>query len=271
MLLISLLISSLWAADPVTTAIEQAQSAALKKNRAEATSILNKAIEAAAPPLRGRAKLIEAETSIAKMFFTDKGQRLYESGQSAMYDAPDTALNQFKESLNLEDNNILVLNNIARVYLLKQDCASALTSVQRARALYLYAPESAVLELRALLCQKNFEVFREKLKLLPSLEKGQEIYVQFFSAQDFLQQKMWRKATEILTKVSEEDPKFPETYYYLAKAGIELSRDVEPWQSKYISLCKGLTVRERRRYSLEPQLCTQVKEVEDALSKKADL
>ena len=133
-----------------------------------------------------------------------------------------------------------------------------------------FRAETALLELRAALCQKNVETFREKLKSLPALEKGQEIFVQYYSAQDFLQQKMWRRASEILQKVSEEDPKFPETYHYLAKAGEELGRDVEQWQTKYVALCKGVSLRDRKRYAMK-QLCAQAKEVESALSKKTDL
>jgi tetratricopeptide (TPR) repeat protein len=270
-LLIISLIANLWAADPITTAIEQAQNLALQKKRQEALKVLNKAIENAAPPLRGRGKLVETQISIGKVFFTDKGQRLFESAQSSMYDNPDAALNQYKEALALEDNNILVLDNIARVQLGKQDCAAAATTLQAARALYPYAPEPAILELRTLLCQKNFEAFREKNRVLPALEKGQDSFVQYFVAQDLLQQKMWRKATEILTRVSEEEPKFPEPYYYLVKAGVELGRDTEPWAQKYLSLCKGMTLRERKRFSLEPQICTNAKEIEDAIAKKTDL
>ncbi|MGZ3722254.1 MAG: tetratricopeptide repeat protein [Bdellovibrionales bacterium] len=270
-ILIFTLIANMWAADPISTAIEQAQSLALKKNRQEATAVLNKAIAAAAPPLRGRGKLIETEGAIAKVFFTDKGQRLYESGQSTMYDTPDAALNQYKEALTFEDNNILILDNIARVQLAKQDCAGAQATLQKVFAMYPFASEPAILELRTLICLKNFEAFRERLKALPTLEKGQEFYVQLLVAQDLLQQKMWRKASDILQKVAEEDPKYPETYYYLTKAGQELGHDIEGWAAKYISLCKGVALRERKHYSLEPQICAGTKEIEDVLSKKADL
>lgn len=270
-LIFAILISSLLNADPVTSAVEEAQGLALKKNRQEAAQVLNKAIEAAAPPLRGRSRLIDVQAGIAKVFFTDKGQKLYELGQSTMYESPDLAMNQYKEALALEDNNILILDNMARIQLSKGDCAGAVQTLQKARALFPFAPEPAVLELRALVCQKNFEAFREKIKALPALEKEQEPFVQYLVAQDFLQQKMWRKATDILVKVSEEEPQFPEAYYLLTRAGAELSRDTDGAAQKYVSLCKGLTLRVRKRFSLEPRLCVNVKEVEDELAKKTDL
>ena len=87
-----------------------------------------------------------------------------------------------------------------------------------------YASEAALLELRGLVCQKNFDEFHDKVKVLPPLEKNQDSFVQYLTAQDLIQQKLWRKAVEVLIKVSEEDPQFPETYYFLTKAGEELGR-----------------------------------------------
>lgn len=266
-----LFLSSVWATDPVTTAIEKAQSLALKKDRTGAAKVLSQAIDEAAPPLRGRSRLIEAQVGIGKMFFTDKGQKLFESGQSSMYETPEIAMNHYRDSLALEGDNLLLIDNITRIQLAKQDCAAAAQTIQKARALYPYAPEPAVLELRTLICQKNFESFREKMKSIPTLERGQEAFVRYLVAQDLLQQKMWRKASDVLTKVSEDEPLFPETYYWLSRAGQETGADIEPSAQKYISLCKGLTVRERKKYSLEPRLCVNLKEVEDELAKKTAL
>ena len=259
----------LWAADPVTTAIDQSQSLALKKDRQKAAAVLSQAIGETRPPLKGRARLIETLDNIAKVFFTDKGQKLFELGQSAMFENPEMALGQYREALTLEGDNILILDSIAKVQLGKADCAGAATTVQKARALDPYAGEPAVLELRTLVCQKNFDDFRAKLKLLPPVEKSQDWFVQYLVGQDFLQQKMWRKATEVLLKVSEEEPQFPEPYYWLTKAGTEAGRDTDPWAEKYVSLCKGISLRARQRFSLEPRLCVNAKEVEDELAKKS--
>ena len=260
-----------YASDPVSVAIEKAQSLAVKKDRAGATKVLNQAIEATTPPLKGRSRLIETQMNIAKIFFTDKGQKLFEAGQSAMYENPDIALNHYRDATVLEGENILLIGNIARIQLAKQDCAGAAQTVKKARQLYPHASEPAVLELRALVCQKDFEAFREKIKSTPPLDKGQDAYVQYLVAQDLLQQKMWRKASDILTRVSEEEPHFPETYYLLLRAGQEIGRETEPWAQRYVSLCKGLTARERKKFSLEPRLCVNMKEVEDELAKKTDL
>lgn len=263
------LLTSAFAADSVTSAIDQAQAFALKKNRQEACSVLQRALSTTPTALKSRAKLTESLTQIATVFFTDKGQKAFESGQALLWDSPDMALTQFRQALELEDNNIQLLGSVARVQLLKMDCEGALASVQTARKINPYDAEIAVLEVRGHICAMKYDLAREKIKTLPPLDKWQASYVQFLGAQDSLLQKFPRKAFDAALKVTEEQPGFPEPYFVLVKSGTELNRDVEPYLQKYVSLCKAVTIRERKRYSLEPRLCLNLKEAEDELAKKS--
>ena len=113
---LSLFLLSLWAADPVSSAIDQAQGLALKNDRQGAARVLSQALESTRPPLRGRARLIEALDSVSKVFITDKGQKLFEAGQSTIFENPDGALSQLREAQALEDGNVLIQNSIARIY-----------------------------------------------------------------------------------------------------------------------------------------------------------
>jgi hypothetical protein len=260
------------ALDSISSAIETAQSLALKKNRKEACAVLNRAFAATPAQMRGRSKLIENLQQISKVFFTDKGQKLFESGQVLVFESPDMALTQLREAQSLEDENILVLSNLARAQIVKQDCDSALVSLTMARSLNPHANEPALLELRALLCAKRFELFRDKLKSATTpggtgaTEKWDLAFGQFLAAQEQLRQNSSHKAFDSLSKVTEEFPQFPEAYYFLAKAGQALEKDSSPWLQKYSSLCKGLTLRDRKKYSYEPQLCAKMKEVDDELA-----
>jgi tetratricopeptide (TPR) repeat protein len=247
-------------------AIEQAQALALKKNRREACTVLRKAAENAG---KNRGRILEQLNTLSKVFFTDKGQKAFEAGQGAMFENPDVALNHFRQSLELEDDNAVLLLNMARVSLMKQDCENAAGYVERARILNPYFGEAAVLEMSALNCLKKTEALREKAKSLPSLTKWEEGFVQYLLAQDLLRQGQAKRASEIWQRFSEENPQFPEVYFYLARSGQELQKDIEHWQQRYVSLCKGVTFQERKKFSLEPRLCAAVKEVEDELAKSA--
>ena len=256
------------ATDPSASAIEKAQALVLKKNRVEACAVLRRAWGELPAYSKARIKISEALNQISKMFFTDKGQKIFEAGQASMWITPDMALAQFNEALALEDKNIQVLNNLARVQLIKQDCDGAIQSLLTARTLNPAAADSAVLELRAYQCKQNFELLREKAKSLPTLDKWEESYVQYLLAGDALQQKLFKKAYDSLSKISEENPQFPESYLLLAKAATELNRDSEPFLEKYVSLCKAAGPREKKKFALEPHLCSQLKEAEDELAQK---
>lgn len=260
------------AADAISGAIEQAQGMALKKNRKEACAILNRAFHNTPAQMRGRSKLIETLQQVSKVFFTDKGQKLFESAQVMLFENPDMALTQLREAQALEDENILVLANLARTQIIKQDCDAALVTLEMARSLNPHAAEPALLELRALLCAKRYDIFRDKMKLASAPggtgngEKWDQAFGQYLSAQEQLRQKATSKAFDLLSKVTEDFPQFPEAYYYLARAGQALERDSNPWLQKYSALCKGVTLRERKKFSLEPQLCLKMKEVDEELS-----
>lgn len=259
------------AGDSISAAIEQAQGLALKKNRKEACAVLNRAFAATPAHVRGRGKLVESLQSVSRMFFTDKGQKLFESAQVMLFENPEMALNQLREAQGLEDENLLVLTGLARVQIIKQDCDAALVSLEMARALNAHATEPALLELRALLCAKRYDLFRDKMKSATapgaaSGEKWDQAYSQYLAAQEQLRQKATSKAFELLSKVTEDFPQFPEAYYYLARAGQALERDALPTLQKYSALCKGVTLRERKKFSLEPQLCLKMKEVDEELA-----
>lgn len=253
----------------ITEAIDQARALALKKNRRGACAVLRRALEdVPASNKTARAKLTEALNHIARIFLTDKGQRAFEAGQSLMYENPDLAANHLRDALKSEDGNIAVLGGIAKLQLAKMDCDAAAATVTEARGLDPVAPEAAVLELRAHVCRHDFAALREAAKRLPVLDKPSEQVVQFLLAQDDLQQNSAKKAFDRLIRLSEELPQFPETYFYLARAGADLGKDDQEWLEKYISLCKVVTGHERKRYSLEPRLCANLKDAEDEVARK---
>ena len=263
---LSSLLEAATAIDPITIAIEQAHTFALKKNRKEACAVLNKAYTSTASQVRGRSKILETLQQVSHVFFTDKGQKLFESAQVFAFENPDMALTQLREAQTLEDDNTLVLLNLSKVQIAKQDCDSALGVLELARKMNPQAPAPAVMELRALLCANRHEAFKEKAKALASGEKWDQSFSQYLQAQEQLRLNSAHKAFEMLSKVTEEFPQFPEAHYYLAKAAHLLEKDNSVPLQKYTQLCRSVTIRERKNFSYEPQLCTHMKEVDDELA-----
>src|SRR5690606_37075521 len=102
---------------------------------------------------------------------------------------PELAINQLKESLELENENVLVLSALTRAYLARQDCDSALAAIERARNVNPWFAEAAVLELRSLYCMKNYSAMRNKMKSLPPLSPPEERFVRYLLAKDYGRQR----------------------------------------------------------------------------------
>lgn len=262
---------SIWvrASDSANLAIEQAQALAVKKNRTEACAILREALKnTPAPAKTARVRLGEALHNLSRAFVTDKGQRAFEAGRALMFENPEIAMARFREALSLEDQNVSVLASLAKLNLFKDACDEALETIERARGVNPYAGDVAVLELRALLCLKRLQDFRDRARQLPSLDRHEEQAVQFFTAQSWLREKNPKKAAETLTRLTEEMPQFPDGFLALARAEAELGHENQRWLKRYVTLCKAVTASDRRRYSLEPRMCSEIKEVEDELAKR---
>lgn len=258
------------ALDPAAAAIDQAQALVRKKDRLGACAILNRAF-ADTPSFAksNRARLAEALSQMSRIFFSDKGQRAFESGQSMMFENPEMALAQFHEALTNEDHNLALLENIAKIHLLRQECDLAGAEVTKGRALNPLAAEVALLELRLSSCPKpTSQLPSEKVRALPTLDKWQDSYVQYLQSEAALEGQAFKKALDLATRVTEAAPQFPAAYLVLGYASAGLGRDPEPALKRYIALCKAIGPRDRRRFSLEPRLCTHQKEVEDELAKK---
>lgn len=260
-------LSATHAAEVSPSAIERAQKKALAHQRKEACAILVEAIEASKAQPKTKAKLLESLESIATAFFTDKGQKLFESAQSSMFETPDVAIKALREAMALEDKNLLVGLALARGALAKKDFSEAASTLALAKQIHPYSPDVLVLSLRLLAAQGEVEPLREQFKTLPAMEKSQDIFVKQVMAQDLLDQQMTDRSFELFSKITELDPAYPEPYYFLAKTGQVLGKKTEDWSRKYVSLCKNVDARTRRKYANEPALCAHVKEVEDDLAK----
>ena len=255
------------AADPVAVTIERAQGLAISKNRVDAAALLRRALESN-PSRAARTRLREALGQVSRVFFTDKGQRAFETGQTVLFETPDLAAARLREAVALENGNILVRLTLAKYYLLKQDCAAARTEVAASRAMNPDDGDGAALELRTTLCDHEFEGMRDKVRALPPLSKWQETFVLFVQARAWLHQGLNGRAGDALARVIAEAPRFPEARFYLARAQSGRGGGEESLR-KYVNLCKALTERDRREFALEPRVCVNQKEAEVEMAKKA--
>ncbi len=246
--------------EPWTAVVQDAQKAAMMKNRKAASEKLLSALRNDKWPSKGKAKLQETLKTLADVFFTDQGQRLFETGQSLAYDNPDTALARFNEALSMEDSNVTVLLAIARLQLAKKDCLGAEQSLHTADEINPYDSTLKFLQAKALLCQHKNSDAVAVLKAEPGADPV--FYVTL--AQALFETGDHSGAVNVLEKSANQDGSYPEARYWLWKASANNELGEEQGR-KYVALCKNLNLRTRRKYLNEPRLCAQTQEVEDAL------
>jgi|GEM_PF-2581706 len=244
----------------MTSVIQEAQKAAVAKNRKVATNKLLNAIKSEHTP-KNKAKLMETLKSLADVFFTDQGQRLFETAQSMAYESSDTALARFNEALAMEDSNVVILLAMARVQLSKKDCASAETTLQTAGEINPYDKTLRFLRAKSLLCQHKATDALALLKMDPVDEPVANVTM----ASALYETGNEHEAMGLLQKTASRDASYPESHYWLWKVAEDKTDAAEDQGQKYIALCKNLNLRTRRKYINEPCLCGQTQEVEDAI------
>jgi predicted Zn-dependent protease len=254
-------VSSVAAVEPWTVAIQEAQKLALAKNRKAATAKLIEAIKIEKPASRARARLLESLKNISEMFFSDKGQRLYETGQSSYFESADTALLRYKEALDVEDSNLTVLTAMARAQLSKKDCASADATLKIAAQINPYSEAVHLLEGKTLLCQNLPKDAIAVLRADPSDDPVTSVTL----ASALWQNGSVRESVALLQRTLGKDGAFPEVHYWLWKASEAQAEVAEQHGGKYVALCKNLALKTRQKYLKEPRLCGQTQEVEDAI------
>lgn len=247
--------------DSQLPAVILAQKQALNRDRKGATSKLIEAIKQEKQNQQNKRNLQLALKEISETFFTDKGQRLFETGQAALYDNADLAISKFRQSLDVEDGNISVLLGMARGQLMKKDCAATEATLKQASQINPFDENLKPLRAKALLCLNRLDEALELAKTenpddAMALTTYAAIYLQNGSKKDF---------QSLIQKAIAKDGLFPEAHYWLWKTAGDSAEQAEVQGQKYIALCKNLNFRMRQKYFNEPRLCGQTQEVQDAL------
>lgn len=247
------------APEPWNGVIQDAQKYAVAKNRKMATGKILNSLKTDKWTGKGRAKLLENLKALSEVFFTDQGQRLFETGQSLAFENQDTAMARFREALGREDGNIMILNAIARLQLGKKDCTGAEQTLHLASDFNPFDPTLKFLQAKTFLCEHKPQ---DALALLKAEAALDDVVSNTTLASAMFEAGAAAEATGLLHKAAAKDGSYPEVHYWIWK----VAEDKDDSQGeKYVALCKNLNLRTRRKYMNEPRLCGQTQEVEDAL------
>ena len=143
-----------WAEKPLKKVRPEAEAEAhfLKKDRAQASTVLLESIKKLGPTSEKRKQLSRQLDQFLEMFYTEAAQKIYEQGNSLYAKEPALALEKFEEAKRLEPDNVLVLENIARLNIHSKSCGKASEELKPVLKLNPYRQNALVLMLKAFEC-----------------------------------------------------------------------------------------------------------------------
>jgi tetratricopeptide (TPR) repeat protein len=240
--------------------ISKAKNLSLQKDRLQATKILIRA----AQKERGSAKkeLIQTLQELSELFYTEKGQQLFELGQSLKFTALSTSIERYQEALQLEPSNVEVLRALTRAHLTLGACERSLEFSQMLLDSNPFDEEHTLLRLQSIFCGNQVAATKETLETADVKRVELKIYFDMMRAQALITEEKLTSAEQLLEKIVLQDKAYPESFLLLANLKKRQKKDFLEPAKKYLDLCKGLNPQTRTKYRFEPRLCTEEKKVE---------
>jgi len=216
----------------VDQVLEESTGFVVQKERGKALKVLAEALERKDLSKSDQEKLKAAQKRVEEIFFTDRGQSLYESAKNLYLISSPLAAKKMAESLALEGDNVLILKGLVLAELKDGQCDSAKENFQKWRsvqsspfdafdALFWYCKGSAPAEFS----DENLSLWMKS----------------FFDGVFALWRDKKEAAENAFLKAAELNPDFPEISYWLWKvnpqrldAGLKYKHACETQKMKWV-------------------------------------
>ncbi len=242
--------------------ISKSQNLSLQRDRLQACQILIRALQKETKNTASYRELKNSLEELSSVFYTDKAQSIYSQGDSLVDLKTKEALDKFQEALKLEEGNMTALKALARAQLRLDDCRGADASLKSAESFDPVSGEMQLLKLQTLKCQKDYEALSEKLGSKDLDLEGLEKYTKVFAIDEAVRKKDFKKARQILSNWETQSSDYPEVYFWKWQISNEQNTPDRASGEKYAQLCKALSVRKRKSFNLDVELCKNADEVE---------
>ena len=247
--------------------IEKAYNLSLQKDRTQSVAILLSALKRESKKSSAQKELSMALDQVAKVFYGDKSQQLFELALSLKTTDPALAVSKFQEAARLEPDNVSIELALARMSLSTGGCDSALNRLQKQKDIAVYVEEVRLAIAQSQVCLGKFEDYLllrgdADIKKSPLALSWQMVETEYlFKTGSFV------KARDLVSSLQKANSNFPEIHYWLWKSAVEMKIKADGSGPKYLTACKGLNSRLTRQFLQEPQLCRRITEVETFLKK----
>jgi len=251
--------------------ISKSQNLSLQHDRLQACQILIRALQKESKNSTPYRELKASLEDLSSVFYTDQAQAIYSQGEALVDTKAREAIDKFQEALKLEEGNMSIIKALARAQLKVDDCGAAAATLKMAESYDSIEGEYQLLRLQSLKCQKDYdaimEVFNPKDGEVSRNADfdGVERFTKVFLVDEAYRKKDMKKAHQILSDWEAQAADYPEVYFWRWKLALAQNGVDRASAQKYIQLCKGLTVRKRKLFNLDVELCKNTEEVEAKL------
>lgn len=243
-------------------AIVKAQKLFVENKRSQATLVLREALlkEKSATP--AHRELSEALRELSSRFLTDRGQKLFELGETLALQNPKGAADRYREALTVEDKNTQILLALSLSLLAQQKCSEAEQTLTEAITEFPGYWEAQLLLAPTLLCLDKPQDFSAQLVRLERADAIPKWWLKYYRARFLLAEEQPLAARALLENVRSEEKSFPESYYWIWSAEKEALSPPVHLAQKYVSICKNLSKKARTQFKFEPNLCREIEKVD---------
>ena len=231
----------------------------LKKDRAQAISVLALALRSEKPNSREFKELRKSLNEISRIFISEKNQQTYELSLSLKKTDPNQALAKINEAILMEPENFTLLLEAARQNLTKGDCKAALAGAQKTQKLNSLDEELNLVMAQIKICQNDLLGYATIKEAAPV---SNALFWWSLEVEKNLKEKNSMKAKEALSQVRKIDKNYPEQHYWAWKIDNEQKIINLESAQKYKNECQNLKVTFYRKFILDPRLCSRISEVE---------
>jgi len=247
--------------------IEKAYNLSLQKDRIQAISLLLGALKKESKKSLAQKELNAALDQVAKVFYSDKAQQLYELALSLRATEPGLAVSKLQEAARLEPENTSIEIALIRQSLSTSDCAAAAGRLLKQKDLAVTLEELRLVAAQTALCQGKFNDYVTIRNAVDVKNSSLNSFWQTAELEYLYRTGAFTKAQETAMNLQKSDMGFPEALYWQWKSELELKLKADKAAQKYLSQCKTLNSRQQRLYLPEPMLCRRTAEVESFLKK----
>ena len=236
--------------------VQKAQNLTLQHDRLQASQVLIRGIQREPKGSAAHKELMKTLDELTSVFYTERAQGAFVAGESLAQAKPREAIESFLEALRLEDGNLAVLKAVARLHLVLNECDKADGYVRSAEGLSPFSPEVILLRVQVLGCAKNSDGLEAKLAAAHTDLEPVMKYVRVIEIKDLARRKEYKKAKTVLAGWEALAPGYPEVSFWkfelsrLSGGPVERAAAVQ-----YSQACQNMTVRARKSFNLDVELC----------------